>query len=391
MPPDVPVDGRPVDAWLRFFWLWHVGFALDYAFTAWLVLSDGGPPAPRLTSVAAVAVLAILSAAFLGRALRRRGTVAFSVAMLAVTTVAVLADASAGFVLFSVCPIVSMCLTRVTAALLTSLAILLPPLSVLLRYGPHESSLAVLVPMSALMIVFSVCMGTWFGRVVRESQERGALIEQLEASRAEVARLSHEAGTSTERERLAREIHDTLAQGFTSILTLLQAVESEMDSDPVMARRHVELASRTARENLAEARTMVAALTPSALTTGSLAQAVRRQAERLAEETGIDVRCRIPDRLPALPTVTEVVLLRAAQEALSNVRKHAKANHVSLDLDAEDSLVRLIVTDDGVGFGQDGPARGFGLKSMRDRARQVGGTMTVRAGERTTVTVEVPA
>lgn len=382
--------GRPVDAWLRFFWLWHVFFGLDYAFTVWFVLSEGGPAPQRLASAAALIALAIVSAAFIGRALHQRGAVVFSVVVLALAVVAVLTDTAAGFALFSVCPIVSMCLTRPIASLLTAFVILLPALSVLLREGPRDPSLAVLWPMTALLIVFALCVGTWFGRVLRESQERAELIEQLEASRAEVARLSHEAGTSAERERLAREIHDTLAQGFTSIVTLLQAVESEMDSDPAAARRHVALAADTARENLAEARTMVAALTPSALTTGSLAQAVRRQAERLSQETGIDVRCRIPDRLPALPTVTEVVLLRAVQEALSNVRKHAKARRVSLDLDAENSLVRLVVADDGVGFEQDGQGRGFGLESMRDRARQVGGAMTVRGGEGTTVTVEVP-
>jgi signal transduction histidine kinase len=384
------VERHEVDAWLRWFWLWHVLFVLDYAFTAWIVLIDDDAPVRRLISAAAIVVLAIVSAVFVGRAVRGRDAVVFSVVVLALAAVAIFTDTAAGFALFSVCPILSMGLAQPGAAVFTSLAILLPPVSVLLRYGPHSPTLGILLPMTALMIVFGLCVGTWFGRVLRESQERAELIEQLEASRAEVARLSHEAGTSAERERLAREIHDTLAQGFTSILTLLQAVESEMESDPATARRHVGLAARTARDNLAEARTMVGALTPSALTAGSLVQAVRRQAERLSEETGIDVRCRIPDRLPALPTVTEVVLLRAAQEALSNVRKHAKARHVSLDLDAENSLVRLVVTDDGIGFDQDGPMRGFGLESMRDRARQVGGAMSVRAGDGTTVTVEVP-
>lgn len=247
-----------------------------------------------------------------------------------------------------------------------------------------------LVPMSLMLVVFSVCIGMWVERVLRQSRERADLIKELEASRAEISRLSHAAGTSAERERLAREIHDTLAQGFTSILTLLQAVDSEWEDDAAV-RRHVRLATRTARDNLAEARAMVAALTPSPLAAGTLEDALRRQVHRVTEETAIAARFETAGALPVLRTSTEVVLLRAAQEALANVRKHTRASSVVVELSAVDDRVRLTVCDDGCGFDPEADTDGFGLKGMRARAEQVGGSLSVRSGRGTTVTVEVPA
>jgi signal transduction histidine kinase len=379
-----------VNAWQRYFWLWHVFFGIDYLVTVGLVLAEDGSGARQWTSIAALTAIAVVYyALFISKALEGRAAIAFAAVVLALLVVAILANTTAGFALFSVCPMLYMTTPLPVAVVATSLAILLPPLSTLLRQGFGDPSLTVLLPITALLIVFSICIGLWFERVLRQSQERADLIEQLEASRAEISRLSHEAGTAAERERLAREIHDTLAQGFTSILTLLQAVESEWD-EPAAVRRHVGLAARTARDNLTEARAMVAALAPSALTAGSLEDAVRRQLERLAEESTIAVTCQIPVPLPPLRTATEVVLLRATQEALSNARKHSGATHVSVGLSVVDSMVRLAVVDDGCGFAPGEPTDGFGLKGMRARAEQVGGTLKVQSGQGTTVLVEVP-
>ncbi|WP_307795820.1 sensor histidine kinase [Amycolatopsis sp. 195334CR] len=255
-----------------------------------------------------------------------------------------------------------------------------------------SEQLASTIPAGVIFCSLAVMLGLFIHRIAQQKEEQALLIERLAASRSEVARLSHEAGTAAERERLAREIHDTLAQGFTSIVALVQAIESELDTDPAAARRHLELTARTARENLDEARSMVAALTPSALAAGTLADAVRRQADRLADETALTVTCRIDDGLPKLPTAAEVVLLRATQEALHNTRRHAHATTVALSLSIVDGLVRLSVWDDGVGFDPDAPAAGYGLAGMRARAQQVGGELTVHCGERggTELVVEVP-
>jgi signal transduction histidine kinase len=195
-----------------------------------------------------------------------------------------------------------------------------------------------------------------------------------------------------ERERLAAEIHDTLAQGFTSILMLLQAAEPRIGPDPAEARRQVGLAVRTARENLAEARALVAAVPPAALGDSSLDEAVRRLSDRLGEELDVDTECIVSGEPRRLTARSEVVLLRAAQEGLANVRKHAKASRVGIELAYGATAVRLHVRDDGTGFDPD-RANGFGLRGMRERAAQVDGTLDVRSapGAGTTLMVEVPA
>jgi signal transduction histidine kinase len=360
------------------------------------VVLDGGNPVRTAVAAGALTALA-LSYLLWGRRLVRDDESpaaprwAFAVLVLGLVGVALFAEGTSGFILFMACPLLFSTLEFRPAAVFTTAAILLNPAAVLFNDGLRGPTLHILLPMTAILVVFGVLCGKFIGHVIEESRGRADLIAKLEASQAEVARLSREAGTAAERERLAREIHDTLAQGFTSIVTLAQAIESELDTDPAAARRHVELAARTARENLAEARTMVAALAPADLTSGSLVDAVRRQADRLADETGLTVRYEVDGSLPALGMAGEVVLLRGAQEALNNVRRHADASAVSVRLSVVDSAVRLSVRDDGAGFDPD-HVNGFGLRGMRSRAEQVGGRLSVRSGPSgTELTLEVPA
>ncbi|MEU0558517.1 histidine kinase [Dactylosporangium sp. NPDC006015] len=169
-----------------------------------------------------------------------------------------------------------------------------------------------LIPLTVLGLAFAIVSGTYIDRLADQNEERAAMIAELSASRAEVARLSHEAGVLTERARLAAEIHDTLAQGFTSIITLAQAAAA----DPAQTARRLEQVVGTARDNLAEARALVAALSPADLHTAGLVAAVRRQLSRLAAETGIRTACHLPSPAGALidlPTAQQVVLLRSLQ------------------------------------------------------------------------------
>jgi len=240
-------------------------------------------------------------------------------------------------------------------------------------------------------VMFSYVYSRWIVRVIEQSLDRAALIEQLESTRAELAAAHHEAGVLAERHRLAGEIHDTLAQGFTSIVTLLQAAEASLDHDD-QARRHLRLALVTARENLAEARTLVTALTPATLEAGTLGDTVHRVTDTTAAQAGLRARAEVTGTARRLPTGTEVVLLRVCQEALANVRKHAAARQVSVGLCYADSTVQLTVKDDGHGFDPEKANGGYGLKGMRDRVDQVGGTLTVttKPGAGTEVRAEVP-
>jgi signal transduction histidine kinase len=390
------VDRHEVkDAWDRFNWLWEILFAVAYLATTTLVLLDETDPVRSVVAVGALTALALTYLLWGRRVVRDDGHLkqrwTLALIVVALVAVAMFANTTSSFILFMVCPLLFSTLEFRPAAVLTTLVIVLSPLSSIAADGLRGPALHILLPMTALLVVFGILSGKFILHVIEESRARADLIDRLEASQAEVARLSREAGTAAERERLAREIHDTLAQGFTSIVTLAEAIESELDTDPAAARRHVELAARTARENLAEARTMVAALAPADLASGSLVDAVRRQADRLADETGVSVEYEVDGALPAIGMAGEVVLLRGAQEALNNVRRHAAASSVSVRLSVVDDAVRLAVRDDGTGFDPDGVS-GFGLRGMRSRAEQVGGTLSVRSGPRgTELTLEVPA
>jgi signal transduction histidine kinase len=242
---------------------------------------------------------------------------------------------------------------------------------------------------------FAVLIGVFVTGVIRENERRAALIAELEATRAELAEAHHQAGVMAERERLAHEIHDTLAQGFTSMLMLLQAAEAAVDSNPAAARHRLSLAELTARENLAEARALVAALAPVDLQEASLGDAVGRLVRRLGEETEIGAAVEIEGTPRPLAPNTQVVLLRATQEALANVRKHAGADAVAVHLTYRDDGTSLEVSDNGQGFDPEAEldgAYGFGLRGMRARVEQVGGALEVNsaAGRGTTVRVMVP-
>ncbi|BCJ39180.1 two-component sensor histidine kinase [Actinocatenispora thailandica] len=254
-----------------------------------------------------------------------------------------------------------------------------------------EATYPSLVGTGAALVVVACAayFGWWIQRIIQQSRERADLIAQLADARADLAAAERAAGALAERQRLSTEIHDTLAQGFTSILMLLQAAEA---APPEQAKVHLERAARAARENLAEARALVGAQPPTNLTGSSLPDALRRLAGRLGEETGIDAGWELTGEPRPLPAGTEVVVLRCAQESLTNVRRHARAATARLRLRYLADAVRLTVADDGVGF-DPAAAAGFGLHGMRERVAQVGGRLEIAStpGRGTTLTVDVPA
>ncbi|GAB2661845.1 sensor histidine kinase [Kribbella swartbergensis] len=254
-----------------------------------------------------------------------------------------------------------------------------------------------ILPWMAVSLVVSLLFGIWIERVITQSEQRAELIAQLESARDELAEAHHSAGVMAERERMAREIHDTLAQGMTSIVMLAQAAAVELQRGGVDgAAARLAAIEDTARENLAEARALVAAFTPVALSEATLTEVLRRQAERFAAETGVDVQVSLdlPDEeVAALPQAQQVVLLRSAQEALANVRKHAAATQVQITLGLSDGGVWIEIRDDGAGFTPGAAAAGFGLAAMRGRVEESGGSVQVESapGRGTRVQVLIPA
>jgi signal transduction histidine kinase len=256
-----------------------------------------------------------------------------------------------------------------------------------LRY-PSPSTAAVAFGIAAAGGGFSIFYSGWVSRIIKQSETRAEVIDQLEATRAELAAAQHEAGRLAERQRLAADIHDTLAQGFTSVLMLIQAAQADLDGSPPRARRHLELAAAAARENLGEARALVGALSPAQLEGSTLPDALRR----LSQVPGTPESFTLSGTPRALPMATEVVLLRVCQEALANARKHAHANCVTVRLGYQPDAVRLEISDDGAGFEPDQVSGGYGLGGMRTRVAEAGGTVTVcsQPGAGTQVSALVP-
>lgn len=196
-----------------------------------------------------------------------------------------------------------------------------------------------------------------------------------------------------ERNRLAREIHDTLAQGFTGIVLQLEAAEQVLGQDVNQARHHLDRARRLARESLAEARRSVRALRPQALEGRSLTDTLRREVADFNQTGGAQASFTVSGRGKALRQDVESTLLRICQESLTNVRKHAKASQVEVRLIFAGKAVRLVIRDDGRGFNTEAPAEGtFGLVGMKERTRLQGGTLVVQSegGKGTLVEVSLP-
>lgn len=252
-----------------------------------------------------------------------------------------------------------------------------------------------------------VAISTVFGyhALRAESEQRRRLIIELDRTRNELAAVQHRAGVLDERERLAREIHDTLAQGFSSIQLLLQAANRSLDPtrevDPVRAAGLVEQARCAAQDNLTEARRVVRALAPGDLEESTLPAALQRLCDTTAARTGITVAFHLAGPAPLLDTPAEVALLRIAQAALGNTEQHSGATRADVTLTSMDTEVTLDVLDNGVGFdpqtvtadrrGSDPGGGGFGLWSMRSRAADLGGVLSVesRPGDGTAISVHL--
>ena len=376
---------------------WDLYYALVFVAALVLIGISGAGVAQRSIACAALAGAAVWYAAVGRRAMSQQECTArlgivFLAGLVALFALAESQDQASAWALFALCPQSFMVAPLGWASAAVSVLNLTPV--AFLAEPSRQSNGGTLATLAASVTgaIFSVAFGTWVTRIIHQSRERAELIERLQAAQAELAEVSREAGTLAERQRLAGEIHDTLAQGLTSIVMLLQAAEAEISADPGEARRHVGLAAQTAREGLAEARAMVAALTPAHLEASTLPEALRRLTGRVGAELGIDTGFEVQGKARPLPATVEVVLLRVGQEALANVRKHSAAAHVRVALSYRDTATRLDVTDDGAGFD---PARvngGYGLRGMRDRILQAGGSLDVRAqpGTGTALSVEVP-
>lgn len=242
-----------------------------------------------------------------------------------------------------------------------------------------------------ISLVGSLALGLWISRIADLSNERQLLLDELTATQEQLAAVNRQTGETSERERLAREIHDTIAQSLTGVVMLTQRAQRELASGNLgPLAEQLGLLETSARDALVETRSLVAASAPVELGSG-ISAALDRLAVRFGRETGMDVTVSA-DVSVELDRDTEVVLLRCVQEALANVRKHSGAKTVNVDLRAISDIASLTVHDDGLGFDANGHGTGFGLPGMRDRLSLVRGELVISSSpnDGTTVSVSLP-
>lgn len=239
----------------------------------------------------------------------------------------------------------------------------------------------------------ALLIGLGYRELARDAAEREALLTELIATQDRLAASEREQGVLAERARLAREIHDTVAQSLSSIQMLLHAAERADASRP--GTEHLRLARETAAASLADTRRFIRELAPPALDEG-LRGALVRLAEREWTTEGLQVQVDVPDPLE-LPMHVQTALLRIAQSTLANVVKHAQATHARITIEEAADSVCLTIRDDGVGFdpatlhARAAASDSFGLQAIAERVDQLGGKLDIASapGAGTTVSAIV--
>jgi len=394
---------KRVDVWEKWDWLWTVVFYASVLISVVLMLLDE----KRTTPIWAAVLLTVVFLAWhtIGLRLVYKDGVQWD-ERAAQRFLVLTGDIVLWFILVSISPAYYIALFGLFSQAFRNLplrfaavAVLLITLAVLVeQLSGTEEPFNTTNPMLWLflfMALAGIIFGVWASAIIEQSTRRRQLIEQLETAQAELAAAERREGVLEERQRLAREIHDTLAQGFTSIVLHLEAAEQALPGDPDRMQRHLDQARSTARASLDQARRVVQDLRPDLLEQQSLPDAIARTAVRWEEETAIPVTTTITGSPVPLHPNIEVTLLRASQEALANIRKHAGATAVQLTLSYMEDVIILDVQDNGLGLGGAPPSPysgGYGLQAMRERAAACGGTVFLESetGEGTTVVLTIP-
>jgi signal transduction histidine kinase len=238
-------------------------------------------------------------------------------------------------------------------------------------------------------VILSVAIGGFVHLVARQGLRRREALQALAAARVELDEAARREGVLAERQRLAGEMHDTVAQLMVGVVTQLEATQRALATDGERAQSHLARAVAAARDGLGEIRAAVHAIRPDALG-GGLVAATRLAVRRWSSDTGLPVELRVLGEPEELGADAEHALLRGVQEALANVARHARAGAVRLTIGAGDGRVTVRVADDGLGFDTARPA-GDGLATMRDRLASAGGTVSIDSapGSGTTVIMQV--
>lgn len=350
-----------------------------------IILAVERPPLPRLLVGAGVLVVFLVAYFVVGRAAedgsRRAG--AFIVVCVIATGVLVAVVPSLA-VFQSIAMPIGWVITHTRRAGILASAFVAAAAGVgfFVSLGPSWEATSTAAITVTFSFVGSVALGLWIWRIAEYGDERARLLDELTAAQDELATLHRDAGVTAERERLARELHDTIAQSLAGMVLLAQRSRRDLTSGR-LTDATLEVLEEAARDALTETRTLVAGSAPVELGSG-LAGALETLAERFRRESGVAVTVEVALDAP-LDRDAEVALLRCAQEGLANIRKHAGASAATVVLDDEGGDAVLRVTDDGRGLDPAAIPDGFGLSGLRARLAVVGGSLTVSGSSAGTV------
>jgi signal transduction histidine kinase len=226
------------------------------------------------------------------------------------------------------------------------------------------------------------------------NQENIRLLDELNANNSRLEHLLHHAisAQEAERKRLARELHDETGQSLTSILLRLKALQAE--TDPEVIHDRLNGLRYLTSQTLEEVRRLALDLRPMALDDLGLVPAIRWYVRQCAERNGIEIKLSVANTLQRLPADLEIVLYRAVQEGLTNIIRHAQAQHADVSLEQSGKAVWLTISDDGKGIQPSLNHRGgMGLEGMRERVMLVGGKFRLDSapGAGTQIVIELPA
>jgi signal transduction histidine kinase len=258
-----------------------------------------------------------------------------------------------------------------------------------------DDNLSTFLLTMSLLTIAGIVIARFTEAIISESIERQQLITTLESTRHELADAERQAGVLQERQRLAGEIHDTLAQGLTSIVMHLEAAEGALN-DTAAVQQHIDQARTIARASLTESRRVMWGLRPEMLEKQAFEQAIQQSVREWSASNKIAAETSVIGTRTSLSYDQEIALLRVLQEALTNVAKHAHAQHVNVTLSYMPNAAVIDIHDDGVGFDSSQKSanghNGFGLLNMRQRIEQMNGTLTLEssAGDGTTLVAEIP-
>lgn len=388
---------------------WHVFFGVTMlTVTILTILTYSPSTAHRVVSLVSIAVVTIAYVT-VGRTALATGEYArLFVVVLVIGAGAMVSGSPNTAVVQAICfPLIWMAFENTRRAIMANVVLALAiGIGFLVSLGISPETLIQTCVIEAISLIGSLALGLWITRISELSTQRQRLLDELTATQEALATANRDSGVTSERERLAREIHDTIAQSLTGLVMLSQRAQRELFAGNTSTLAdQLALMEESARDALVETRSLVAASAPVELG-GGIVAALERLGERFERETSIRILVSAP-ACPELDRDTKVVLLRSAQETLANVRKHSGAREVNIMLRATNDAVTLLVRDDGVGFcvspRQDGfgsggfgsggfGSRGFGLSGMRERLALVNGALSIESqpGGGTTVLVTLP-